>query len=196
MKKSISTFLVVILSIFTFSVQAQIGFGVKGGLNLTKASLNKSSFDSDNFTGFFIGPMAEFTVPLIGIGMDAALLFSQRGTKIEDKTVKQNGLEIPVNLKYTIGFSSLFAVYLAAGPDFMFNFKKEKETRYYDVELNKSYVALNLGAGIKLMHKLQLGVNYNIPFSDSGEIMYTNQGNEITSGFKNRIWQVSLAYMF
>ena len=38
---------------------AQIHFGVKGGLNLSKASFSNVSenFKKDNFTGFFIGPM-------------------------------------------------------------------------------------------------------------------------------------------
>ena len=73
----------------------------------------------ESSTGFFIGPMAEITLPVIGLGIDGALLFSQRG---KDEA-KQQGLEIPVNLKYTSGLGSMFGIYLAAGPDFFFNFK-------------------------------------------------------------------------
>ena len=40
--------------------------------------------------------MAEFTIPIVGLGVDGALLFYQRG---KDE-VKQTGLEVPVNLKY------------------------------------------------------------------------------------------------
>ena len=54
------------------AAQAQIHFGVKGGLNLSKASFSnvKENFKKDNFTGFFIGPMAEFSIPLLGLGVD------------------------------------------------------------------------------------------------------------------------------
>ena len=62
--------------------------------------------NKDNSTGFFIGPMAEFTIPIVGLGIDGALLFSQRG---KDE-VKQTGLEVPVNLKYTIGLGSLLGI--------------------------------------------------------------------------------------
>lgn len=41
---------------------------VKGGLNLSKASFSKDALKGDNQTGWFIGPMAEFTLPIIGVG--------------------------------------------------------------------------------------------------------------------------------
>ena len=44
----------------------------------------------------------------------------------DDITVKQNGIDIPVNLKYTIGLGSLAGIYLAAGPDFYFDFAGNK----------------------------------------------------------------------
>ena len=47
--------------------QAQLHFGVKGGLNLSKVSFSKSDLKGDNKTGWFIGPMAEFTLPLLGL---------------------------------------------------------------------------------------------------------------------------------
>ena len=74
---------------------------------------------SDNTTGFFFGPMAEVTIPVVGLGVDGALLYSQRG----ENDWKQQGIEIPVNLKYTIGLGSMLGVFVAAGPDFFFNFK-------------------------------------------------------------------------
>ena len=52
-------------------------------------------------------------ISIVGLGVDGALLFSQRG---KDE-VKQTGLEVPVNLKYTIGLGSLLRIYVAAGPD-------------------------------------------------------------------------------
>lgn len=58
--------------------------------------------------------MAEITIPIVGLGVDGALLFSQRGKG----DVKQIGAEVPINLKYTIGLGSLLGVYFAAGPDF------------------------------------------------------------------------------
>ncbi len=170
--------------------QAQlIKFGVKGGMNFTKLDFNAKGLgdvlESDNFTGFFIGPMAEVTLPLVGLGVDGALMYAQCGKG----EAKQQGLEIPVNLKYTFGLGSMFGIYLAAGPDFFFNFK---DIDFEGWEAKKSQVAINVGGGLKLLRKLQVGVTYQIPMGDSFE--WKDAGNAFTA--KNKNWQVSLAYIF
>ena len=185
MKKIFGALMIAICIAMAMPAQAQIHFGVKGGLNLSKASFSnvKENFKKDNFTGFFIGPMAEFTIPIVGLGVDGALLFSQRG---KDE-VKQTGLEVPVNLKYTIGLGSLLGIYVAAGPDFFFDFKKKDY-----VDRKKAQVALNLGAGVKLLKHLQVGVTYQLPMGDS----FTWEEAGKAFGAKNKTWQVSAAYLF
>ena len=118
MKKCI----VLVVALMLVSIQGFSQFGVKGGLNFSKLDFDANSLNeiSDNSTGFFIGPMAEVTLPILGLGVDGALMYSQRG---KDDT-KQLGVEIPVNLKYTIGLGSMLGVYLAAGPDFYYSFKR------------------------------------------------------------------------
>ena len=200
MKKIFGALLIAVCIGMAMPAQAQIHFGVKGGLNLSKASFSnvKENFKKDNFTGFFIGPMAEFNIPIVGLGVDAALLFAQRGIKVSDAdadvTVKQNGIDIPVNLKYNIGLGSLAGIYLAAGPDFYFNFKGDKKYIDEAVELKnkKAQVGINLGAGVKLIKHLQIGFNYNIPFGDS----YTLKAAGEALGAKNKTWQISAAYIF
>ena len=108
MKKIFSAFVIAVCCMFmAMPAQAQLlKWGVKGGVNMTKIDWDGGyKGNKDNSTGFFIGPMAEFTIPIVGLGVDGALLFSQRG---KDE-VKQTGLEVPVNLKYTIGLGSLLA---------------------------------------------------------------------------------------
>ena len=97
MKKIFSVLLIAVLGLFiAVPAQAQlIKFGVKGGLNMSKLDF-KNGPTSDNTTGFFIGPMAEVTIPVVGLGIDGALMYSQRGKS----EWKQQGIEIPVNLKY------------------------------------------------------------------------------------------------
>ena len=180
MKKVFSVLMVAVALMMAAPAQAQlIKFGVKGGLNMTK--LDAEGLKSDNSTGFFIGPMSEFTLPIVGLGIDGAVMFSQRG---KDE-FKQQGLEIPVNLKFSFGLGSMLGAYLAAGPDFFYNFK---DLKVEGGEAKKAQVALNLGAGVKLLRKLQVGVNYQIPMGNSFEL-----GNV---DIKNKTWQVSLAYMF
>lgn len=191
MKKIFGALMIVACLGMAMPAQAQLHFGVKGGLNLSKASLSDipGNFKKDNFTGFFIGPMAEFNIPIVGLGVDASLLFAQRGVKVtgegENITVKQNGVDIPVNLKYTFGLGSTAGIYLAAGPDFYFDFEKKS-----GIDKKKAEVGINVGAGLKLLNHLQVGANYNIPLGDTADI-------EGTAGsYKTKTWQVSVAYIF
>ena len=199
MKKIFGALIVVLCMGMALPAQAQIHFGVKGGLNLSKASFSnvEDNFKKDNFTGFFIGPMAEFKIPVVGLGVDASLLFSQRGIKIskdgDEVSVKQNGIDIPVNLKYNIGLGSLVGIYFAAGPDFYFDLSKDKT--FEDVKFNKrtAQVGLNIGAGVKLLSHLQVGANYNIPLSKTAKLQFEDQ--ELAT-YKTKTWQVSVAYIF
>lgn len=192
MKKILSVFVLAVCCLaMAMPAQAQlIKFGVKGGLNMSKLDV-KNVGTSDNTIGFFIGPMAEITIPVLGLGVDGALMYSQRG---EDDW-KQQGIEIPVNLKYTIGLGSLLGVYVAAGPDFFFNFK---DIDWENVKTNKTQVGLNLGVGVKLIKHLQVGVNYQIPLGDSFSLKNATDAivDEIGGNGKTKTWQISAAYIF
>ncbi len=170
--------------------QAQLHFGVKGGLNLSKVSFSQNDFKGDNKTGFFIGPMAEFTIPVIGIGVDAAALYSQTEMQVKglDSEAKLKTLEIPVNLKWSYGLGSMLGVYIAAGPQFGFNIGNKNLESF---DLKKSGTSFNVGAGVKLIRHLQLGVNYNFALGHTGVL----EADE-TYKIKNNNWQVSVAYLF
>ena len=134
MKKWISGLLMVLCMAVAIPAQAQFHLGVKGGVNLSQADFSNigDNFKKDNFTGFFIGPMAEFTIPGLGLGVDASLLFAQRGVKVSDgessTTLKQNGFDIPVNLKYTIGLGSMLS---GCRSRLLFRlFKRQESLRY------------------------------------------------------------------
>ena len=103
------------------TAQAQIKFGLKGGLNVTDMSLSSKVIDKSNQTGFFIGPTVKFTLPLVGLGIDAAALSDQRDAELNDEKVSQKNINIPINLRYNIGLGSLAGIYVAAGPQFGFN---------------------------------------------------------------------------
>lgn len=186
MKRFFSVFLIAACCMFVaMPSQAQLfKWGIKGGVNMAKLDLEGIKFG--NTTGFFIGPMAEVTIPIVGLGVDAALLYSQRGAD----EWKQQGLEVPVNLKYTIGLGSTLGLFVAAGPDFFFNFKDIKWDDYV-ASKKTAQVGLNIGAGLKLIKHLQIGVNYQIPLGNTFDLKELSN-----AGGKTKTWQVSLAYMF
>ena len=122
MKKIISVLMVAVCLMMAAPAQAQLHFGVKGGLNISKLSFSKDAFKGDNKTGFFVGPMAEFTLPIIGIGADVAALYSQTDLGADgEKTMKLKTFAVPVNLKWSFGLGSMLGAYIAAGPQFDFN---------------------------------------------------------------------------
>ena len=193
MKKIISVFMVAVCLMMAAPAQAQLHFGVKGGLNISKLSFSKDALKGDNQTGWFIGPMAEFTLPIIGVGADIAALYSQTdlAAKGYDTDAKLKTFEIPVNLKWSFGLGSMFGAYIAAGPQFGFNIGNKKG--FMDYELKKNNTTFNVGAGVKLIRHIQIGVNYNFALSHTATIETTNE--EVIK-IKNNTWQVSLAYLF
>ncbi|NDW13284.1 porin family protein [Bacteroides sp. 214] len=199
MKKCISVLVIALTVGMAIPAQAQIKLGVKGGLNLAEASFSKDDLKTNNFTGFFIGPMVDITIPIVGLGVDGSLLYSQKGVKFGskdgavDETVKQNGIEVPINLKYTFGLGSLAGIYIAAGPSFFFNLSgDDKISSFSEVKMKNAQLAINLGAGLKLLNHLQLGVNYNMPLNDSAKFSDALHGDS----YKTKTWQVSVAYIF
>lgn len=199
MKKIFGALMIVVCFCMAMPAQAQLHFGVKGGVNLSKVSFSKDDLKGDNRTGFFIGPMAEFTLPLVGIGLDVAALYSQTDLKEEDVSgAKLKTMEIPVNLKWSYGLGSTLGVYVALGPQFGFNIgNKSDDFKGYQYRLKKKTTTFNVGAGVKLIRHIQLGVNYNFALSKTGEVVYYDaNGKENYSKMKNNTWQVSLAYIF
>lgn len=191
MKKIVSTLVVILCLFMAVPSQAQIKFGLKGGLDISKLDTKVS----DNTTGFFVGPMLDVTLPIIGLGFDVAALYSQSGIDVNNKSSeKLKSVEIPVNLKWTLGLGSTFGVFIAAGPQFGFSINDG--WKQLMEESNKSFVSVNVGAGLKLLRHLQVGVNYNIGASKLGEMIVDSSEGKLRSGIRKNSWQVSLAYMF
>lgn len=194
MKKLLSTLMVIACLALAIPAQAQIKFGVKAGLNVSKLHLSKETLSSDNRAGFFIGPTAEFTLPLWGLGIDGSVLYNQFGVDSEKGTSTKKSIEIPINLRWTVGFSSLVGAYVAVGPQFGFNVGD----RWFDevCEFKKNTTSFNVGAGLKLLGHLQVGANYNFALKDNGKIHDDDIEDLATIGFKQNTWQVSVAYLF
>ncbi len=204
--KRILTAILFVVALMTAGVaDAQIKFGLKGGLNVTNMSFSRDVIDKSNQTGFFVGPTVKIGIPLAGLGVDAAVMYDQReakgGIDGDEISVKQRSINIPINLRYNIGFSSLVGAYIAAGPQFGFavgdkSFKWDEETSY---DISNSNFSINVGAGITLVSHLEIGFTYNIACGKTGEVNVLSAAGDtweqVTKGRANA-WQVSAAYYF
>ena len=196
----------------TSSAQAQVKFGLKGGLNVTSMRLNSEVFDADNQTGFFIGPTVKFTLPIVGLGIDASALYDQRDAKITvedngasvESKIKNQSINIPINLRYGVGLGSTASVYLFAGPQFGFNVGDKNQSLFQDMgewRLKSSTFSVNVGLGAMLLSHLQISANYNIACGKTGETTVSSALGELAqSAAKKRgranAWQIGLAYYF
>lgn len=207
MRKIVS--LVLLLTAMTLSLQAQgVKFGLKGGLNISKMSLNKDVIKSDNQTGFYVGPTVKISLPL-SFGLDIAALYDQRSADVETGTsaasgssqttpatgtekITQKTLNIPVNLRYNIGLGGSAGIYLAAGPQFGFPVgDKVYNTKVGEYRLKDANLSINLGAGIYLLKHLEIGFTYNLAAGKSGEF---SGWNDVDT--HNNAWQIGAAIYF
>ena len=183
-------------------VSAQVRLGVKGGLNIASVHFSTDVLQSDNVTGFQIGPMIEGSLPLVGLGFDAAILYAQKG--LETKTVsgektslKNDYIDVPVNLKWKLVLP-VMKVYLAVGPYVGFRVGGNKiwelPGSMVDQVKTKSFSAgLNFGAGVELISHLQVGLNYGLGLTNN----YSMESLSLTkSDGKNRGWSVTAAILF
>lgn len=197
MKKKIIAFLCAVAFLaVAIPAQAQLRFGVKGGLNITSVHFDSDLLKSDNVTGFHIGPMIEATMPLLGFGFDAALLYSQKGMESSSSgvktTMKTSYIDVPVNLKWKFGLPIVKA-YLAAGPYASFRVGGDKIWNVLSDQLEtKSFGAgLNFGAGVEIFNHLQVGFNYELGLTDN----FSAEKLDLSSN-KYRGWTISAAILF
>ena len=195
--------MVVLLATITVAAHAQVKFGVKGGLNLTSMKFDQSVVDKSNQAGFFIGPTVKFTLPVVGLGIDAAALYDQRSAKVADETLKQQSIQIPVNLRYGIGLGSTASIYIFAGPQFGFAIGDKSKNIVGDAlewRLKDSNLSANVGLGLMLLDHLQVSANYNIALGTTGEVdvnkaLGTTWDTAVGKA-KANAWQLSVAYFF
>lgn len=189
------------------NASAQIKFGLKGGVNVTDMSLNSSVFDASNRTGFFVGPTIKVQLPLVGLGIDASALYDQREAKIKvgntttKETLRSQAINIPINLRYGWGLSSMANIFLFAGPQFGFNVgdKDQKITESSTWSVKNSNFSLNFGAGVTLLSHLQLSANYNVVCGKTSDATITEGIEQLTNKevrSRANAWQIALAYYF
>ncbi len=192
---------VALMAAFAVPASAQFSFGVKAGVAVSDMKFNKDVLDADNRAGFTGGVMAEVMIPMTNIGVDASLMYVRRNTEFMDKLgdsekSHRDYIEIPINLKWKIGLpivGSIVSPYIFTGPSFAFlTSKKNIEDAYK----NKTFdVSWNVGLGVQLMKKIQVGASYGFGLTKAVE-MVTDDVNAAGIEGKNRYWTITAAYLF
>ena len=195
MKQTLSVLLIFIL-FSTLSASAQVGFGLKGGLNLTKLNVNDPEVSYNSRSGYHAGIFLRGKFDKVAIQPEF-LFFTQRGeikssllgTAQESFTY----LSIPLIFKfYPVG-----GLNFQVGPQFGFLIDGDRKVSSftgsgtYDITdyYKKNDLSISLGGGYDFGVGLGLDVRYNIGVKD---INNAANGEEA----KSRIFLVSLGWNF
>ena len=210
MKKIFTSAAIALAMLFTANTaNAGINFGVKGGLNVTSMSLNSEVFDASNRAGFFFGPTVKFTLPIVGLGIDASALYDQREAKLTvgeaktKETVKTQAINIPINARYSVGLGSVASVLFFAGPQFGLNVGDKNVDLGGDSnwKFRSSQFSVNVGAGFSFMNHFEVTANYNIACGKTGDATLSKTVSEVVGSAtkdkgRTNAWQIALAYYF
>ncbi|MBP5498587.1 MAG: PorT family protein [Muribaculaceae bacterium] len=181
---------------------AQVRFGVKAGVAINKLSFDKEILSTNNRAGFTGGVMTEIGIPVVGLCVDASLLYAHRNSEITDGSAqfKRDFIDIPINLKYKLSFlgsGNVFSPFITTGPDFSILLSKKEGTSEDGTSLtwkNKSFnTAWNIGFGFELMKHVQIAASYSFGLNKAIEKISGFSTNETS---KDKYWTITAAYLF
>ena len=173
-------FSAVIVMAFMVAIPASaqgVQFGVKGGVNFTKMSLDNDAVDTKSGVGFYAGPTLKIDfLPFLGI--QGALMYEQTNSKVTnsgvEETIKRQAIVLPIDLRVNLKLNEASGLYVATGPQFDFNIGSDFEFTHNNLketfDFNKSMLGWNIGVGVMLSKKFEIGAVYNIGISKTGEI--------------------------
>ncbi len=183
--KKIYTLLVALFLIGVLSAQAQIKFGVKGGLNLPSLDAQGGAISVDNATGWHAGLALELKLPIIGIQAD--VLYSQIGIDGFDingtvADFQNTTLDIPIVAKFYI----LKVLNIQAGPQLSFVTSSKHDHEDITNQINNRAFGFVVGLGVELG-----------PLMASGRFIFPSTLTVQNAGeYKTTNIQIAVGYWF
>ncbi|CAL2064251.1 porin family protein [Tenacibaculum sp. 190524A05c] len=199
--------LILVLCLFVASTQfadAQIHFGIKGGINYNSDSFIDSADDiingnAEGRTGYHAGLWLRFKLPMVGWYIRPELVYTSLKSEVELRTAATTAgynfqkIDIPV----LIGKKFLKVAYVHIGPSFQYLLDGDLDfDAVSNLKADGFTVGMNIGAGIEL-GKFGIEARWERAFSDvESEVVGLTGVN--TSNFDTRVNQVifGLSYRF
>lgn len=215
--KTMKKFFGILLTLALFTAvpaAAQFDWGIKAGVNIAEKPSNlgdlKAAAKGD--AGWYVGPMAKVTLPIVGLGVEANLLYSQTSTEVGGEKIKRQCIDLPVYLRYEISIPAInkfVEPFVAVGPQWSWNIGDRNfvmealgaaNGQLPKYTLRSSNLSLNLGAGLILLNHVQVHANYNLALGSTSD--YRNEWDATINAYNHIVksrtntWQVSVAYIF
>ena len=203
--KTIKRLIATIIAFITIAgvASAQLSFGIIAGAKIENLKFEDNVYTAPGTVGYTGGLMVEYMFPATNVGIDASLLYTHINTEFTEKfseylvnmvDVGCDFIELPVNFKWKIGLPvarKVITPYLTTGPSFSI-FAGRK---YLTYEIRKKAVDAfwNLGVGVELFKKVQVGANYGWGLNNTLEKSYIDW-----SDIENRknTWTITATYIF
>ena len=202
----------VLVDCLLVSLQGFAQFVVKAGLNFNTlgdvtADLKKSdvqnSFKSavENKTGFHVGVLYKFQVPLVGIAVQPELIYSQTKGTVElasalaqplKSDVTVDYLQLPVSLQWGLDLV-LLRPYIQVVPYIGYCINDNVSVKDLKIKTDDFNYGIGLGAGLDVW-KLQVSGRYTWDLGNMAD--YQWNGISTLTGGKNKGFQLSLAMFF
>ncbi len=176
-----------------------VRFGIKAGLNFAGVD-SKYGIDADRVIGVHVGPAAEFKLPVRGLYIDGALLFSQRGigeSSRRDFNLRNDYIDMPVTLKYRFPVRRV-APFFSTGPYLSFRLTGDKNHRAEMLYVARDVAAgWDFTAGIDIVRRLQLSLTYDMGLSDAYRAFpYGTYYGARAYGVRSNVWMLSATVLF
>ncbi len=189
--------------------------GIKAGVTMANEIKSFSqtdisnAFSSQNLTGYQIGLTYQFMPKKTGLGCELGALLTQKGSAFNDSLSiggfiqkgynELNYLEVPFNLRYRIslgflgiyGTAGIYGGYALSGKtvDEANNITQIQSFQTFMDHLDYGY---NLGAGVELFKKIQLGGTWTQGIKDTST---ASIGLPTPKSTSNRVFTINLVYM-
>ena len=205
MKKILAIVMLFIAMLGVNEVQGQTRWGVVAGVDYTNLSFDQDLFTINQNVGATAGVTGELMIPGIGFGVDASLLYTQRGATLNlgerplwssqgygKENMLLHYLEIPIHLKFKFknlnGLENTIMPILFAGPEFSFlvGHSNIKAMEYAGGEFG-----IDVGVGCEILQRFQVNARYCWGMSYA---LKTKQLDDFSA--RNRCWKLACTYFF
>lgn len=197
--------LVAVLCMIIPVLNAQSGFGIKGGMNFNTMS-DLKPVDGDGLinvksrTGYHFGVMYKAKLPL-GFAFQPELLYMNKISKMSvgdndrfSKDARLHYLQLPVGIQWGVDLV-LFRPYLQFTPYVGYAISKGGIYNNIDWDdLNRFAYGFGLGAGIEIW-KIQLSGRYSWDLGKVKNFEWPNLRKEVKNE-KNRGFELSIGFLF
>ena len=198
---------IVLLSLST-AAMAQISWGVSAGVNVTGSSnVSVKSFDFES--GWYAGLTAKVTIPILGFGVDGAVLYSNETACLEKETTEggkeseaSRFVSVPIHLRYDFQLplvSKVVVPFAMVGPQFNLGLNDvtfDNLTDYEDetiIDKSNSW-RLDMGIGAILLSHLQVSYSYAIPMGKTSK--FYDGAKQVWNNYKTGTHRIGVVYYF